>query len=335
MVTVYTTFPSAAGRTPAEFRARLTQEAQWAEAAGCRGTLIYSDNKLLDPWAAAQLVIDRTETFVPMVAVNPVYMNPFSVARMISTLGYLHERQVDINYVTGGFHRHLQELGCRLDHDERYDRLTEYVEVVSRLLAGGRPVSHDGRHFQLKGASVTPPLAPHLTPGVFVSGTSDACVAAQRKLGATRLAYPREISGYEGDAPLAKGGIRLGIIARETTEEAWAIAHKRFPSDPMGEEIHEIAAENVESQWHLSLSGDAFRSHEPKDTYWLYPFRAYKTFCPYLVGTYAEVGDLLSRYLALGVTTLILDEIVEEEDLHHSLTAVRHASARTYREASK
>lgn len=323
MVSVYTTFPSASGRTPAEFRARLAQEAAWAEEAGCRGMLIYSDNKLLDPWAAAQMLIDRTEKFVPMVAVNPVYMNPFSVARMISTIGYLYERQIDLNYVTGGFHRHLQELGCQLEHDERYDRLTEYVEVVSRILADGRPVSYTGEYFRLKGVSVTPPLPAHLTPGIFVSGTSDACLAAQQKLGATRLAYPREISGYRGDSPLANSGIRLGIIARETAEEAWAIAHKRFPSDPMGEEIHEVAAENVESQWHLSMSEDAFQSHEPKETYWLYPFRAYKTFCPYLVGTYSEVGELLSRYFGLGVSTLILDEIAEEDDLHHAMTALR------------
>ncbi|MFD0563908.1 hypothetical protein ACFQ2M_19250 [Kitasatospora saccharophila] len=93
----------------------------------------------------------------------------------------------------------------------------------------------------------------------------------------------------------------------------------------MGEEIHEIAAETVESQWHLGLSADAFRSPGPEGTYWLYPFRAYKTFCPYLVGTHAEVGELLARYLALGASTLILDEIVEEADLRHSLTAVRHA----------
>ncbi|MCF3178971.1 LLM class flavin-dependent oxidoreductase [Streptomyces polychromogenes] len=311
--------------TPWEFRERLTQEAKWAEAAGVRGMLVYSDNKLLDPWAAAQLLIDRTERFVPLVAVNPVYMHPFSVARMISSIGFLHGRQVDLNYVTGGFHRHLQELGCGLDHDERYDRLTEYAEVVTRLLDGKRPVTYQGEHFRLKGAAVTPPLDPALSPGVFVSGTSDACRTAQQRLGATRLAYPREIDGYQGESPLADSGIRLGIIARDTAEEAWRVAHARFPADPMGEEVHEIAAETVESQWHLSLSEDAFRSSVPKDAYWLYPFRAYKTFCPYLVGTYAEVGELLARYLALGVSTLILDEIVEEDDLHHSMLALRHA----------
>ncbi|MET9933144.1 MULTISPECIES: LLM class flavin-dependent oxidoreductase [unclassified Streptomyces] len=329
MVTVYTTFPSATDRTPWEFRERLTQEAKWAEAAGVRGMLVYSDNTLLDPWAAAQLLIENTERFVPLVAVNPVYMHPFSVARMISSIGFLHERRVDLNYVTGGFHRHLQELGCGLGHDRRYDRLAEYAEVVGQLLDGGRPVSYDGEFYQLKHASITPPLEPALKPGVFVSGTSDACRTTQQRLGATRLSYPREIGEYGDGQPLAGGGIRLGIIARDTAEEAWTVAHARFPSDPLGEEVHEIAAETVESQWHLSLSEDAFRSHSPKDTYWLYPFRAYKTFCPYLVGTYEQVGELLARYLALGVSTLILDEINEEADLHHSMRALRHAQGET------
>ncbi|MFF1779372.1 LLM class flavin-dependent oxidoreductase [Streptomyces virginiae] len=324
-MTVYTTFPSAMGCTPWEFRERLTQEAKWAEAAGVRGMLVYSDNKLLDPWAAAQLLIERTQQFVPLVAVNPVYAHPFDVARTISSIGFLQERQVDLNYVTGGFHRHLTELGCGLDHDRRYDRLTEYAEVVARLLDGSRPVTYQGEYFQLKGATVTPPLEAALTPGVFVSGASDACRAAQQRLGATRLAYPHEIGSYQGTSALAGTGIRLGIIARDSSDEAWRTARRRFPADPMGEEVHEIAAETVESRWHQNLSADAFRSHEPRDAYWLYPFRAYKTFCPYLVGSYEEVGALLARYLDLGVRTLILDEIVEEDDLHHTMRALRHA----------
>ncbi|MEU1516188.1 LLM class flavin-dependent oxidoreductase [Streptomyces sp. NPDC005811] len=329
MVTLYTTFPSAAGRTSWEFRERLIQEAKWAEAAGIRGMLVYSDNTLLDPWAAAQLLIENTVRFVPLVAVNPAYMHPFSVARMISSIGFLQERRVDLNYVIGGFPRHLRELGCGLDHDRRYDRLTEYAEIVRQLLDGDRPVSYDGQFYRLDHATVTPPLKPGLKPRVFVSGTSDACRTAQRRFGATRLAYPREIGEYGDGTPLVDGGFRLGIIARDTAEEAWAVAHARFPSDPLGEEVHEIAAETVESQWHLSLSRDAFQSPSPKDTYWLYPFRAYKTFCPYLVGTYEQVGKLLARYLALGVSTLILDEITEETDLHHSMRALRHAQGET------
>lgn len=148
----------AAGATPVEFRRRLTDEIRWAEDAGCRGTLVHSDNKLLDPWAAAQMIMECPRTLVPMVAVNPAYIHPFSAARMISTLGFLYRRQVNLNYVTGGFHRHLRELGCELEHDTRYTRLVEYADIVSRLLSSERPVSHAGEFTQVRSAKLSPPL---------------------------------------------------------------------------------------------------------------------------------------------------------------------------------
>jgi alkanesulfonate monooxygenase len=327
MVAVYTTLPAVRQSTPSEFHDRLALEAKWAEAAGVRGMLVYSDNTLLDPWAVAQFLIERTEKLVPLVAVNPVYMHPFSAARMISTLGFFQGRRVDLNYVIGGFARHLTQLGCALDHDERYGRLAEYAEIVDSLLTKTTPTTYTGEYYALKGAMLVPSFERELAPRVFVSGTSPACGEVRRRLSATRLMYPHEISTYEGDRPLAETGIRLGIIARDTAEEAWREAHSRFPVDRDGEELLELAAETVESTWYRKLSADAIESHAPKGVYWLYPFRAYRTFCPYLVGTYADVSELLGRYLSLGADTVILDDLREEDDIHHAQLALRLAGA--------
>jgi alkanesulfonate monooxygenase len=328
-ITVYATAPSSNDCTPAEFRRRLLEVARWAEAARCRGLLVYTDNTLVDPWAAAQTMIANTAELVPMVAVQPVYMHPFSVARMISSIGFLHGRQVDLNLVTGGFNGDLRALGCALEHDERYRRLIEYGRIVTRLLTADRPVTHTGEHYRLVAASVSPPLAAELMPRLFVAGSSPACVAANEDLGAVRLAYPRWIGDYGADALALRGtGIRVGIIARETSEAAWRVANQRFPSDRDGERLHDVAARLVESRWHRRLSADAQRASAPRGAYWLYPFRAYRTFCPYLVGDHEEVGELLSRYLELGVTTLILDVPAELDDLFHAGIAVDLAAQR-------
>jgi alkanesulfonate monooxygenase len=289
--------------------------------------LTYTDNTSLDPWAVAQVLIDYAEDLVPLVAVNPVYMHPFAVARMISTFGFVHERQVDLNLVTGGFQRHLGQLGCRLTHDERYDRLAEYGAIIGQLLADSRPVTYRGTYFQVKNLVVTPPLPPSLAPRIFVSGSSAACRRLQKEFTANRLCYPREIDEYQQGVSLRGCGIRLGIIARDTAGQAWQVARRRFPPDPMGEEVHDLAADQVESQWHRTLSRDALRSDDAKGSYWIYPFRSYRTFCPYLVGSYQEVSDLLSRYLLLGVAAIILDDLTEQDDLTHSMIALAHAQA--------
>ncbi|MGW7383056.1 LLM class flavin-dependent oxidoreductase [Streptomyces sp. NPDC054794] len=326
MLTVYTTAPSSHGVTGPEFRQKAVDVARWTEAAGHRGLLVYTDNTLVDPWQVAQLLIERTESLVPLVAVQPLFRHPFDVARAISSLGFHYGRQVDLNLVTGGFAGHMRELGDVLDHDERYLRLTEYGKIVNKLLGGVRPVTHLGNHYGLNGVQLTIPLPAELTPRMYVSGSSEACEEARQSLGAIRLSYPRAFADYaETPGALRGNGIRLGIIARETAEEAWRIAHERFPQDQLGERLHDVAAGQVESRWHQNLSADAQRSAAPRDGYWLYPFRAYKTFCPYLVGSYVEVAGLMGQYLDLGITALILDVPREEDDLHHAGIALRLA----------
>jgi hypothetical protein len=155
------------------------------------------------------------------------------------------------------------------------------------------------------------------------SGSSAACMRVSATIGATRLTYPAPPHEY---AAAGETGIRIGIIARESRAEAWQVAHQRFPDDPQGRKSHRIATKLSPSTWHKELS----RRTEMEDSpYWLLPFKTYKTFCPYLVGSYDEVGELLAFYHAEGVRTLILDTPSEEDDLYHAGLAFRAAGART------
>ncbi|WP_435821193.1 LLM class flavin-dependent oxidoreductase [Micromonospora lupini] len=302
--------------------------ARWTDASGWRGLLVFTDNNAVDPWAVAQFMIERTERMVPLVAAQPPYLHPYTAARTISSIGFMYGRQVDLNLVTGGNRHHLRAVGCRLDHDERYERLIEYATIIRRLLAATEPLDHRGRHYEMTGAYVNPPLPPELAPRMFVAGSSPACQGAEQALGAVRLTYPQTIAQYDpGGSALLGCGIRVGIIARETSEAAWTVAHRRYPADPLGERVHDVAARITQSQWHHRLSSEAHRPHEVDAVYWLYPFRAYKEFCPYLVGSYAEVGELLARYLELGVSTIILDVPHGEDDVHHTQIALGLAEA--------
>jgi alkanesulfonate monooxygenase len=88
-----------------------------------------------------------------------------------------------------------------------------------------------------------------------------------------------------------------------------------------------------DSHWHGQLAGGEYRepshlSDEP-EPYWLGPFRNYKTFCPYLVGSYRHVGIVLARYMALGARTFILDVPASEEELVHSRIALETAQVLT------
>src|SRR5690606_17061764 len=131
---------------------------------------------------------------------------------------------------------------------------------------------------------------------------SSAGLAAARALNATAVQYPEPSETYS-DNTVTSGvdaGIRVGIITRECDEQAWKIARQRFPEDRSGQLTHQLAMKTSDSAWHRQLA----QLGELEDTpYWLVPFKNYKTFCPYLVGSYDRVAQELSRYLAVGFTT--------------------------------
>lgn len=319
---VYATSPGSPRSSAEAFGKRLTDVARWTERAGLRGLLLFTDNQKIDPWAAAQHIMERTEKVVPLVAVQPLYQHPYSTARAISTLALLHGRSVDLNFVTGGSKPDFRALGDTIGHDDRYARLVEFGKNVLGLLGNPERMTFSGTYYQLTGATLQPAMASDLLPLRFVAGSSPAAAEAARALDAVRLTYPLAPERYEGSSDLSGAGIRLGIIARETGEEAWRVAQERFPPDRLGEARAKFAAHGVESEWWHRLLSEAPTNGA---TYWLYPFHSFKTFCPFIVGTYREVGEMVSRYLDHGVSTLILGEPTTEDELFHTQLALKYA----------
>src|SRR4051812_4538315 len=103
----YSTCPPYRGGEGEAYRRQVRDVARWSEEAGCEGILVYTDNSLLDTWLVAQLVIQSTSSLSPLVAVQPVYMHPYTVAKMVTTLSLLHRRRIDLNIVAGGFKNDL------------------------------------------------------------------------------------------------------------------------------------------------------------------------------------------------------------------------------------
>jgi alkanesulfonate monooxygenase len=282
---------------------------------------------LVDPWSIAQIIIENTGDLCPLVAVQPVYMHPYTVAKMVTSLAYLYGRRVYLNMVAGGFKNDLLALNDETPHDQRYERLVEYTQIILALLKGKSPVSFDGEYYQVRNLRLKPPLPNGLFPGVFVSGSSTAGLAAAQALNATAIKYPQPVAEYSQNATSNEvdSGIRIGIIARQDEQEAWEVAYQRFPEDRRGQLTHQLAMKTSDSAWHHQLSQLAKESRTGKHPYWLLPFQNYKTFCPYLVGSYQRVAKEIARYLEAGFRTFIMDIPHTEEDLGHINTTFERA----------
>lgn len=302
--------------------------ARWSEQYGCKGILVYTDNSLVDAWLVSQIIVENTRELCPLVAVQPIYMHPYSVAKMVASFGFLYSRRLYLNMVAGGFKNDLLALNDTTPHDKRYARLIEYTTIIKQLLASPAPVTSDGEFYKVDMLKMTPPLAPELFPGIFISGSSEAGIEAAKVLGATAVKYPKPAKECEVE-PLVDGldsGIRVGIIVREDEDEAWEIAEKRFPEDRKGQLTHQLAMKVSDSLWHKQLSKTAEQVKTSRTPYWLRPFENYKTFCPYLVGSYESVAEELARYIELGYRTFILDIPPNEEELRHTAFVFDRAS---------
>ena len=294
--------------------------AKWSEEHGCRGILVYTDNSQADPWLIAQIIIQNTKRLAPLVAIQPAYMHPYSVAKMIATLGHLYGRRIYLNMVAGGFKNDLAALNDTTPHDKRYQRLVEYTLIVKQLVASPDPVNFSGEFYAVNNLRLTPPLPPEFFPGIFISGSSEAGLAAAQAIGATAIKYPKPVNECAQEPPDAglDSGIRVGVIARAEEDEAWDVAHERFPEDRKGQLTHQLAIKVSDSSWHHQLSEMAKETKANHNPYWLVPFENYKTFCPYLVGSYDRVAEEISRYVAVGFRTFILDIPSDQEELRHT-----------------
>jgi alkanesulfonate monooxygenase len=331
-IEVFSTCPQSTDMESGAYLQHVKDVARWSEEVGCRGILVYSDNRLVDPWLISQVILEATQALSPLVAVQPIYMHPYTAAKMVASLGYLHGRRMYLNMLAGGFKNDLVALGDATPHDERYERTTEYTLILKGLLAGA-PVTLMGKYYRVKNLRLSPPLPAELYPGFLISGSSPAGLAAARAINATAVKYPEPLDQIDArqDAHGPDSGIRVGIITRETSEQAWSVAHDRFPEDRKGRMTHALAMKVSDSQWHQQLSRLADQPLPDANPYWLGPFQNYKTFCPYLVGSYARVAKELAEYINLGFKTFILDIPATREELDHTGIAFREAMEQTFR----
>lgn len=234
---VYAACPQSKDLEASQYLRAVADVSRWSEAARCAGILIYTDNGIVDPWLVSQVVIESTERLTPLVAIQPVYMHPYSAAKMVASLAFLHGRAVCLNMLAGGFKNDLLALGDQTPHDERYERTVEYTQILMALLQGTAPVTVDGGYYRVTNLKMAPPVPAELVPEVLISGSSPAGLAAARTLGATPVKYPRppgeEESWLDDDFPTGFG-VRVGIIARRDADKAWRIAHDRFPKIDRG-----------------------------------------------------------------------------------------------------
>lgn len=304
------------GTNPSEYLNKIQTAASRAENQGWTALLVYSDHQQIEPWLAANFLLSLTKKISPLVAVQPLYMHPFSVARMVSSLSLIYERPIHLNFVSGGFPRDLETFCDEHTHDERYDRVTEYATIIRTLLSARTPCSFTGKYYQVEGLQLNlgRDLPAHYAPLFTMSGSSPAGLAAARRLKARAIQYLRPSHDYSGVTLSSElqYGARLGMVVRETSEEAWSAARARYPDSPIGQEIRDYFVSVSDSVWVKELGKDV--QVPPGHPYWLGPYKNFQAACPFLVGSKQIVAFELAGYIEMGLRTFLIEDPETDEE---------------------
>lgn len=241
----------------------LIRVAQAAEEAGFSFALIPTGRACLDSWLVGSVVASHTKKLRPLVAMRPGLIAPVIAARMGASLDVLSGGRAMFNIVSGHNSQDLKETGDPLfdDHDERYERTREFVNIVRELWTNSKgpgyseftvgksdqtdvkKLHYDGKHYQLDGAVSYPAVVQDPHPPIYYGGSSaiGKKVAVETADVYLMWAEPvdwikeqiQEIEAYRAQLAKEKGikrslqyGLRAHVLVRETEEEAWEAAWK-------------------------------------------------------------------------------------------------------------
>ncbi|MEU9891235.1 LLM class flavin-dependent oxidoreductase [Sphaerisporangium sp. NPDC051011] len=306
----------------------MADVARASESSGFVGGLLPSFPFTDDPWATAAALARETTTYRFMIAYQPGFLHPVQAARMSATLQRATGGRVVYNIISGGGGPAQLWWGDRVDHDDRYARTSEFLDVLKGVWGGG-PFDYEGRFYRVEGAGLPEPLARQPFPEIYFSGSSRAAIEAAGRHAdyylswlepfpdlAAKFAQVREHSAAIGRTP--RFAVRIDVLARDTEEAAWDEIQRGWEhvdpsalSSPDGDSVGWLR-----SQSFVSWPVRHHRELEVSPNVWggFHLLRGGPAFG--LVGSYEQVAERLDELIGIGVDAFILAGVPHLEEAY-------------------
>ncbi|QFZ78213.1 LLM class flavin-dependent oxidoreductase [Streptomyces fagopyri] len=296
----------------------LSQIARAAEDLGFVGALTPTGAWCEDAWLTTAMVSQNTERLKFLVAFRPGFVSPTLAAQMASTFQRQTGGRLLLNVVTGGESHEQRAYGDFLDKDARYRRTGEFLRIV-RDLWDGKTVDLSGEHLRVEEARLA--HVPDPVPEIYFGGSSPIAgeVAARHAdvyltwgeppaQVAEKIAWARRLAEREGRA--LRFGIRLHVITRDTSAQAWAEADRLLDGfDPQTVESVQAGLARSESEGQRrmrALHGGSRESLEVHPNVWAGIGLVRGGAGTALVGSHDEVAERVAEYHALGIDEFVL-----------------------------
>ena len=314
----------------------LRRFAQAHEQSGFDRVLVPYHSTGPDATLTIALAAAATERIDLMLAHRPGFVAPTLAARQFATLDQHTGGRLGVHIISGGSDSEQRRDGDYLDHDQRYARTDEYLDILRRVWTEDKPFDHEGTYYRFENAysEVKPVQQPHIP--IFFGGASDAAIPVAGKhaniyaLWGESLDQVRDLTGRVR-AEAARHGrdvafsVSFRPILADTEDAAWARAERILA------ETKRLRAASVVTSQHLKQGGPqqsegarrllAAADKGARVDKRLWTEIARETGARYnataLVGTPEQVAEALLDYYDLGVTNFLirgfdpLDDVID------------------------
>jgi dimethylsulfone monooxygenase len=279
----------------------------------------------LDAWSTAAALAAVTTKLELMVAVRPTFHQPALLAKQAANIDHIGGGgRLSLNVVSSWWEDEAKKYGVDFEqHDDRYARSTEWLEIVERLWQQDH-FSFSGKHYAVDDAVMQP--KPITRPLIYAGGESEAakmmisrlCDAyvmhgdepARVRDRITDMSERREQLGL----PPLKFGLAAYAIVRQTQEEARTELARitNVNQSAAGYDNYQqwLAGTRLEQQVSLedySVSNRGLRSG--------------------LIGTPEQVAERIAEFEAAGVDLLLLQCSPQLEEMERFAETIIRPSA--------
>jgi dimethylsulfone monooxygenase len=186
----------------------------------------------LDAWSTAAALAAVTSKLELMVAVRPTFHQPALLAKQAANIDHISGGRLSLNVVSSWWADEAKKYGVHFEqHDDRYARTREWLEVVDRLWKEDH-FSFAGNYYRVDDSVLQPKPISQPRPVIYAGGESEAakqmiaelCDAyvmhgdepARVREKIADLSARRDVLGL----PPMKFGVAAYTIVRDTEEEA-------------------------------------------------------------------------------------------------------------------
>ncbi|HEV7474017.1 MAG TPA: LLM class flavin-dependent oxidoreductase [Pyrinomonadaceae bacterium] len=281
----------------------------------------------LDAWSTAAALAAVTEKLELMVAVRPTFHQPALLAKQAANIDHIGGGgRLSLNVVSSWWEDEAKKYGVHFEqHDERYERTTEWLEIVDRMWRQDH-FSFTGKYYTVDDAVMQPKPVSRPRPLIYAGGESEAAKEMISRLCDAYIMHgdePARVREKIADmsarrerlnlTPLKYGVSAYTIVRgseREARQELERITNVRQSAAGYQNYQEWLAGSNLEQQVSLedySVSNRGLRSG--------------------LVGTPEQVAARVAEFEGAGVDLLLLQCSPQLEEMERFAETVIRPSA--------